>query len=176
MIAKLYGVDMDELVRRNNLYNASHIEAGQTLWIPNPGKEKPVISGKTSSQYQEEGFIWPVKGKVINSFRDLSRNIPNKGIDIKADFGAAVVASQSGKVVFLSRYLRYFGNTLIIQHEDGISTVYARNSDVLVALGDNVSRGQTIARVGNSGSSDSPYLHFEIRKRHLPQNPYYYLP
>ena len=64
----------------------------------------------------------------------------------------------------------------MIDHGDGLSTVYARNSEVFVKIGDEVQRGVRIAKVGQAGRDKNSYLHFEIRKRHVPQNPYFYLP
>jgi len=168
-ISKLYGLELDELVRVNNLSSSSSIQAGQILFIPKEG-------GLKSSSNFSEDFIWPLKGSVISRFNQLSENVTNKGIDIKANYGSFIGAARSGKVTFLSDSLKGFGRTMIIQHDENFSTVYARNSEILVKLGDNVKQGQLIAKVGTAGRNNVPYLHFEIRKKHMPQNPYYYLP
>ncbi|MCM8762862.1 MAG: LysM peptidoglycan-binding domain-containing M23 family metallopeptidase [Candidatus Omnitrophica bacterium] len=175
-IAKLYNVDMDELVRINNIPNAFQIKAGQIIFIPKSAEFQSLPKEKISSSNLVEDFIWPIKGEVLSSFGQFSHDVVNKGIDIKADYRSDVVASRSGRVIFLSEGLKHFGKTIIIQHDEDFSTVYARNSEILVKLGDSVRQGQLIARVGISGPSNIAYLHFEIRKKHIPQNPYYYLP
>ncbi|MCM8779775.1 MAG: LysM peptidoglycan-binding domain-containing M23 family metallopeptidase [Candidatus Omnitrophica bacterium] len=169
-ISKLYNIDIDELVEANRLVNKAQIQAGQLLFIP---KEAEPLSLAPNSI---EEFIWPVKGTVLNSFNQITDNVANKGLDIKTAYGAAVSVARSGKVIFVSENLKGFGKTIIVQHDDNFSTVYARNSENLVKVGENVRQGQEIAKVGISGRSNIPYLHFEIRKKHIPQNPYYYLP
>jgi len=167
-ISKLYNVDLDELVRSNKLLNSSQIQAGQMLFIPRNEQLNPVLSSG-------EEFIWPIKGTVLSAFNQVSSNAVNKGVDIRANYGSFVGASRSGKVIFASENLRGFGKTIIVQHDDNFSTVYARNSENLVKVGETIKQGQLIAKVGSSGRNNVAYLHFEIRKKHIPQNPYYYL-
>ena len=100
----------------------------------------------------------------------------NKGVDIRAREGTKIVASRSGRVNFVSNRLKGYGKTIIIDHLDGFQTVYAHNSQNLVDVNQRVSQGETIAKVGKTGRADKPTLHFEIRKNHKPQNPFYYLP
>jgi len=170
-ISKLYAVDIDELVKINHISNVTNIEVGQLVFIP---KQKPVKQVSFKPVYSED-FIWPVKGKVITAFGQTYNNMVNKGINIQADKPSNVVAARSGKVVFSRENFLCYGNTLIIDHGDNFSTVYARNSQLLVKMGDIVQRGALIAKVGTAGRDKNMYLHFEIRKGHLPQNPYFYL-
>jgi len=174
-IAKLYNIDVEELAQANRINDATQIQIGQMLFIPGAKEPKPVFSLETSLSSTED-FIWPLKGKVISSFKEISNKMLNKGINIQAPFGSEVVAARSGTVVFISNKLHNFGKTIIIEHDDGFSTIYARNAQILVRLGDKVSQGQIISRVGSAGRDREPYLHFEIRKGHLAQNPRYFLP
>jgi murein DD-endopeptidase MepM/ murein hydrolase activator NlpD len=64
---------------------------------------------------------------------------------------------------------------LIIDHGDGFSSVYARNSEVFIKVGENIKKGTVIAKVGSAGRDKNEYLHFQIRKGHIPQNPNFYL-
>lgn len=169
-ISKMYNVDIDELIKANRIFDASRIEFGQLIFIPRAQK-KPSASIK----YSGDEFIWPVKGRVIAAFGSTVNNMVNKGINISAPIDTEVVSSRNGKVVFYNSDFLAFGKTVIIDHQDGFLTVYGRNSKVFVKLGDYVSKGTVIAAVGSSGRDKSPYLHFEIRKGHIPQNPYYYL-
>ena len=120
-------------------------------------------------------FIWPVRGDVIVPF-GVNGKTRNKGIEIKTYEGAPVLAAKSGRVVYCDSRLKGFGNTVIIDHGEGLQTVYAYNSQILVKLGDSVEQGSVIAKAGSTGRASGASLHFEIRKNSEPQNPRYYLP
>ncbi|MDD5097794.1 MAG: M23 family metallopeptidase, partial [Candidatus Omnitrophica bacterium] len=102
--------------------------------------------------------------------------IVNKGINLQGLNQTDILASRSGRVVFYVPELGNFGKTVIIDHGDGLRTVYSRVSEVFVRPGEDVQRGQVIARVGSTNKDKSVYLHFEIRKGAIPQNPLFYLP
>ncbi len=171
-ISKMYGLDLDELVSVNRIPDATNIEPGQLIFIPQR-KPAQAFYGEPKS----EDFIWPLKGRVIAGFGQSTKNTINKGVNIQAYDGAEVVASRSGKVVFRSLSFADYGKTIIIDHGDGFSTVYAMNSELLVNLGEQVRKGSVIARVGSrEGSGKHGYLHFQIRKGYSSQNPYFYLP
>jgi murein DD-endopeptidase MepM/ murein hydrolase activator NlpD len=92
------------------------------------------------------------------------------GIDIAAPYGAPIVASADGVVLFVGWYGGY-GNTVILDHGSSYSTLYAHCSAILVSQGQDVARGQAIARVGATGYATGPHLHFEIRVNGVPVNP-----
>jgi len=170
-ISKIYSADLDEIVKINRIPDAASIEPGQFIFIPSAQK-KQYLSGQSSA----EDFSWPLKGRVITSFGQTLNDMINKGINIQGVKGQDVVVSRSGKVIFYDSNFENFGKTIIIEHGDGFSTVYARNSEVLVKIGDYVQRRTVIAKVGSSDRDKNAYLHFEIRKGYIPQNPYFYLP
>lgn len=167
----MYDVDLGELTRVNRILDSTTIEIGQLLFIPNRQTVKPA-----ALSYSSEDFIWPIRGRVISTFGQTYNNMINKGINIQPHSGMEVVASRDGRVVFYANDFGGFGKTIIIEHGDGLSTVYARNSDVFIKAGESVRKGAVIARAGSAGRDRNTYLHFEIRKGHTPQNPYYYLP
>lgn len=169
-ISKMYNVELDEVVRFNRILDATSIEEGQLIFIPNPQKQHSA----PSVGYSSDDFIWPMKGKVITAFGQSLSNMINKGINIQPYNNLDIVAARSGRVIFYSDNFGYFGKTLVIDHGDGLSTVYARNSQVFIKAGDSVQKGTVIAKLDHA--SKDKYLHFEIRKGHIPQNPYYYLP
>ena len=171
-ISKAYNVELDDLARINHISDTTAIEVGQLIFIPGRKKEEvlPIVA------YGGDDFIWPARGRVVASFGSVYNNMINKGLNIRPEEGNDVVASRSGKVVFSSGSFGGFGKTLIIDHGDGLSTVYARNSELLVKAGDLVQKGQRIAKAGSAGRDKSVYLHFEVRRRHVAENPYYYLP
>lgn len=109
-------------------------------------------------------FMWPVNGKIISNFGPTANGLHNDGINIAAPRGTPVRAAENGVVVYAGNQLRGFGNLLLIRHADGWVTAYAHNDTLLVKKGDQVKRGQVIARVGSTGNVSSPQLHFELRK------------
>jgi len=170
-ISKIYNVDLDEIARTNHIPDATSIEPGQLIFIPSAQKKQYL-----SKQTFAEDFSWPLRGRVITSFGQTLNDMINKGINIQRVRSQDVIASRSGKVIFYDTNFENFGKIVIIDHGDGFSTVYARNSEVFVKIGDYVQRGTVIAKVGSSDRDKNAYLHFEIRKGHIPQNPYFYLP
>jgi murein DD-endopeptidase MepM/ murein hydrolase activator NlpD len=173
-ISKIYGLDMDEIVRVNRIPDVAALEPGQMIFIPSvSAQRKEYPSGRSSSS---EDFSWPLRGRVIAGFGQSFNDMVNKGINIQKARNQDVTAARSGKVVFYDTNLDNFGKTVIIDHGDGFSSVYARNSQVFVKIGDYVQRGEVIAKVGSTDRDRNTYLHFEIRKGYIPQNPYFYLP
>lgn len=167
----MYEVDLEELARVNRISDSASIEVGQLLFIPNRRSIKTA-----PARYSSDDFIWPIKGRVIAAFGQTYNNMINKGLNIQPRSSSEIVAARSGRVVFYAKDFGGYGKTIIIDHGDGLSSVYARNSEVLIKLGDEVKKGALIAKAGSAGRDKNTYLHFEIRKGHLPQNPYFYLP
>ncbi|MGF6375802.1 murein DD-endopeptidase MepM/ murein hydrolase activator NlpD [Clostridiales Family XIII bacterium PM5-7] len=127
----------------SNLQDSDKIyEGGQFMW--------PTTSTYITSEF---GFrIHPVTGIYTG----------HTGIDIGAGYGEPVYAAASGRVIIASTYGGY-GYAVVIDHGSGISTLYGHNSSLNVSVGQNVKRGQVIARVGSTGISTGPHLHFEVR-------------
>ncbi len=180
-ICKTYKVNIQEVAELNNIKNPSRIKVGDKIFITGAKKELPVTTtpkdkhpGQTIT-IKKGMFIWPLKGSIITQF-GMNNGFKNDGIDIAASAGSTVVAAYDGKVVFSSQ-LKGYGNTIIIQHKEKYATVYASNQVNLAKSGDVVSKGQTIARAGNSGGQNTaPHLHFQIREKNQPRNPLFYLP
>ena len=168
-IAKAYDVSMKEVIDANRIPNVARVEENQLVFIPGVHASKEITVNKA----KENGFAWPVRGKLIGYFHERKGAYFNKGIDIQAREGDTVRAARRGQVVFAD-YLMGYGYTVILSHADEFFSVYARNGKLLVGLNDSVHQGQEIARVGQG---DNPsHVHFEIRKRSLEDNPLYYLP
>ena len=173
-IARDYGMELETVIKANRLPDASKIEVGQLIFIPEGRDQGPDRSYKKDKT--RAGFIWPIKGIVTSYFGSTKDMAKNKGIDIQTQAQASIVASRSGKVVFASEHLKGYGKTIIIDHLDGFETVYAHNSQNLVRLDQRIKQGEVIARAGQTGRVNKPTLHFEVRRKHKPQNPFYYLP
>lgn len=171
-IADAYGVDIKDIIVSNNIPNGSALEAGQLLFIP--GAQEVKVISEHPVDNNKNAFIWPVKGKVVVYFDDpVSFNTVSHGLDIQAQAGDTVQAAREGDVV-LADYLSGYGRTVMIDHHDGLISVYARNARLLVKLGDHVYKGDAIAEVGLIGNRTVE--HFEIRHGSQATNPLYYLP
>ncbi len=171
-IAKMYDVDVDDLVKVNNIEDPTKIEIGQELIIPGFEKKKLILVDKVS----KDEFIWPLKGRILNKFGQSMGSMVNKGIDIQPLYeDAQVVVAKSGKVVFVNDNFINLGKTIIVDHQDGFFTIYGRNSKVFVKPGDFLERGTVIAKVGVSSNDRRRFLHFQIRKGSVAKNPYFYL-
>jgi murein DD-endopeptidase MepM/ murein hydrolase activator NlpD len=97
------------------------------------------------------------------------------GIDIGAPSGSAIIAAAKGKVLYAG-YRGGYGNTIILDHGNGVTTLYAhqRSGGLRVSTGDSVSKAQRIGTVGSTGNSTGPHLHFEVRVNGVPKNPMSY--
>ena len=99
----------------------------------------------------------------------------HRGIDFPSPQGTPVMAAESGTVTTVMYSNKSYGNRVIIDHGNGISTLYGHNSTIGVSLGQKVSKGQTIAGVGSTGNSTGNHVHFEIRINGKPINPTSYV-
>jgi murein DD-endopeptidase MepM/ murein hydrolase activator NlpD len=191
-IGKAYDVSYEELARLNRLRAAGQIRVGQQIFIPGatrelpveiitPAQAAPVLSSipqtapkAPSLPSLDQPFIWPISGTINSGFGPRGASF-HDGIDIAAPQGTPVRAIESGEVVY-SDQLRGYGNMVILRHADGFVSVYAHNERNLVRQGQQVSRGEIIARVGSTGRVTGPHLHFEIRRDNKAQDPLDYMP
>jgi murein DD-endopeptidase MepM/ murein hydrolase activator NlpD len=121
------------------------------------------------------GMLWPTPGPVTSGYGYRTHPIYNyrrlhAGIDIGAPTGQAIVAVLSGRVVSAGPMGSY-GNLVVIDHGDGLTTAYAHQSRVAVGAGQQVGRGAVIGYVGSTGASTGPHLHFETRVNGEPVDP-----
>lgn len=120
-------------------------------------------------------FRWPVDGSVSSRF-GMRKGSPHEGIDIAAVRGTPVRSSRAGHVIYSGSDISGYGNMVIVRHNDAFATVYAHLSRSTVKKGQFVSRSQMVGKVGSTGHSSGPHLHFEIRNGRLPVDPLDYLP
>jgi septal ring factor EnvC (AmiA/AmiB activator) len=112
---------------------------------------------------------WPARGPLVGRFGPETHPkwgtvTPNNGIDIQVAPGTPVHAVAKGRVEYTSEDYASYGQMLILNHGDGFFTLYAHLSQILVAVGQEVTPGQAIARSGETGSLKGPVLHFEVRR------------
>ncbi|MGC4025901.1 MAG: peptidoglycan DD-metalloendopeptidase family protein [Mesorhizobium sp.] len=117
---------------------------------------------------------WPVKGRVISGF-GKGTGTGKDGIDIQVPPGTPVKAAENGVVIYAGDGLKDFGNTVLVRHENGLVTVYGNASELKVKRGQQVKRGEDIALSGVSSASNTPKLHFEVRKDAAAVDPSGYL-
>ncbi len=120
-------------------------------------------------------FGKPVAGRIVSGFGYRVHPIFHRvrfhyGVDIAAPYGSPIYAAADGEVVYAG-WRRAYGNTVIVDHGNGLATLYAHCSAILVGEGQVVRKGQVIARVGSTGLSTGPHLHFEVRRFGEPVNP-----
>ena len=116
-------------------------------------------------------FSWPVGGRVVQPFDGVS----NKGLLLSGKVGEAVLAAADGRVIFSGQGPRGYGNLIIIKHSNEMLSVYAHNRSLAVKEGQQVTRGQKIAELGDAGNGQ-PALHFEVRQGGKPVDPAGVLP
>jgi murein DD-endopeptidase MepM/ murein hydrolase activator NlpD len=119
------------------------------------------------------GFIWPVNGPVVSGY-GLRWGRMHEGIDISAPTGTSILAAAAGSVIHAG-WLGGYGYLVVVDHGNGLATAYAHASAILVAVGQSVSQGETVALVGSTGNSSGPHLHFEVRVNGVAVDPLLYL-
>jgi murein DD-endopeptidase MepM/ murein hydrolase activator NlpD len=133
------------------------------------------IPGDPSS----ETFLRPGYGVVTDEYGPRINPVTGEsgfhtGVDLGDPYGAPVAASKSGVVAY-SGWISGYGETVIIDHGNGVQTLYGHNSQRLVSVGQTVARGETIAYVGSTGMSTGPHIHWEIRINGQHTNPMQYV-
>ena len=134
---------------------------------------------ESQGQFDNPAFFQPVPGEIGSGFGNRVHPIFgtvrfHAGVDYAADMGDPIQAAASGTVIQV-KYREGYGNTVMIDHGRGWSTLYAHLSSFAVSVGAQVALGQTIGAIGSTGWSTGPHLHFEIRFEGVPQNPTKYL-
>jgi len=140
-------------------------------------KELPAAAEGKDSTKSAEGtgslpkFRWPANGRVISAYGPMTNGQQNDGINIAVPENTPVKAAEDGVVAYAGSELKGYGNLVLVRHPNGYVTAYAHAKELLVKRGDQVKRGQVIARSGQSGNVNAPQLHFEIRKGASPLDP-----
>lgn len=149
----------------------------------NNGSENTETEVKDPVIEKSSGHIWPTpgNGRITSPYGYRIHPISHvkkmhTGIDIGASSGSNVVAVKDGIVIEARAYdPGGYGKLVMITHDDGTTSLYAHNSSVLVSVGQYVKQGQSISKVGSTGASTGPHLHFEIRVNGNHQNPLNYV-
>lgn len=144
----------------------------------NPSK---TAKGEIDKEKQEKrhfsrnNFIWPLKGKVVSFFGVQPSGMFFNGIRIAATADSAVIAAADGTVIH-SEFLKYYGETIIVQHKDDYATVYANLGVRTVGLNARVKKGDRVGFPGKDAAQNDAHLYFEIRHKNKAKNPLLFLP
>ena len=143
------------------------------------GKAEKPKGSEVAVRKSGSGFRWPIMGRINSPFGWRQHPITKRrdfhtGIDIKANRNDPIKAAGGGKVLY-SGWMGGYGKTLVVEHSNGQSTLYAHCSSLLAGKGAAVSQGQIVAKIGTTGRSTGPHLHFEVRNGNSPVNPIKYL-
>ena len=154
-------------------------EDGTRALLPQlAGDEEPFVYAIYAASEAESRWLqWPVQDSrtisLSNPYGTAYNGTFHSGIDIPAEQGAVILAAADGTVTEVG-YDRERGNYLVLDHGDGLTTLYAQCRNVYVQEGDAVKAGEMIAAVGSTGMSTGPHLHFEVRQDGEAQNPVAY--
>lgn len=173
-LVKIYGVSPVALARANRIDSPVDLQPGRLLFLPGVAP-RHTLDRLAEVREQENTYIWPAHGRLTSFFgrRRLGMGTSNfhSGLDIAAPTGTPVVAARAGTVTFAGWSNRGFGNLVKIRHSGGAETWYAHFSRILVTVGQQVGQGEVIGRIGSTGISTGPHLHFEVHEGGRPLDP-----
>lgn len=164
VIAKSNGISYQHLACLNGIANPNRISIGQRIKLPRARRETQSVDLK-----------WPINQGRMTSLFGPRRGECHYGIDIAAPRGTPVRAAYSGVVVF-SGIQNGYGKVVIVRHSKSYHTLYAHLNRIYVKANQKVQRGQQIAKVGSSGRSTGPHLHFEVQENGKAHDPMSFLP
>jgi len=169
-LAKKYGGNFEEIVAYNDLDPAKGLTIGDTIIIPD-GEESTIVSStkpvpKLPAKYNGPSYAGYYLRPVTNYRRTQGlHGYYHNAVDLAASLGTSVYAAADGRVIIAKTggWNSGYGNYIVISHPNGTQTLYGHLSNLNVAVGQNVNKGDTIGGIGNTGKSTGPHLHFEVR-------------
>lgn len=188
-IAKKYQVEPNSIISFNKLANEQDLRIGEILIVPGgvqpsavpstpptyarPTPSKIIKNIARGRAFDDRGgaYLWPAVSRIITQYYSWRHT----GVDIGDHIGQPIYAAANGKVIRSGWNKGGYGNYIIIDHGNGIQTLYGHASALLVEEGQVVSRGEQIAKIGSTGRSTGPHLHFEVRVSGSRLNPLNYI-
>lgn len=161
-IARLYRVEIGRILAANRRGADDLLLPGEKLFLPGAKPAAPRAAAAPASRGGEEEFAQPARGVVSSPFgRRWGRM--HEGVDIANDAGTPIRAALAGKVAHAG-WIQGYGYTVILEHRQGYTTLYGHMQQILAEPGAHVVRGQIIGRMGSTGNSTGPHVHFEVRR------------
>lgn len=177
-IAEAYGVSTRDLLEANGVAGPKLITPGQSLWIPGARGKRDVPSfgdfGERDSAVSRRTFVFPLEGKLSSGFGGRKGG-RHDGVDILAPEGTEVRAASYGVVIYAGGGMRGYGIAVLVDHGEGVTTLYGHLKGFRVKSGDAVASGQVIGAVGRTGNATTSHLHFELRSEGEAVDPVKYL-
>lgn len=167
-IAKLFDVEIKAILAENNKEGVV-LQAGEKIFIPGAKPRKTEAASISVSRTAGTRFLTPATGIVSSPFGSRWGRM-HAGVDIADDEGTPIKASLGGKVTYAG-WMSGYGNTVILEHPQGYTTLYGHMKQVTVAVGAYAGRGQVIGKMGSTGNSTGPHVHFEVRRNGELLNP-----
>jgi len=185
-IARAYDVPLDRLAEANGIEDPSRVDVGTPIFIagaratlevaPFPAPLPSDHPGGSVHPEPSADFLWPVSGGAfMRPFGEPRRHHRHAGVDIRGTRGQDILAARDGVVAFGGLTKTGYGTMVVLDHGDGVQTLYAHAQKVLVQHGDTVRRGQPIALLGRTGNATTEHCHFEIRLENHAVDPMPYL-
>lgn len=178
-IAFRHGTTVEALMHLNGLDDPDRLRPGQRLAVSGGAPRARAAQGERIARAGPVlrgglRLIWPARGVITSRFGWRRYRYHHNGIDVASPAGAPIYAAGDGVVAFAG-WRGGYGRVVYLRHHDGVTSVYAHASQLLVRAGARVKRGQLIARVGCTGVCTGPHLHFEVQVGGRPVNPIRYL-
>jgi murein DD-endopeptidase MepM/ murein hydrolase activator NlpD len=182
-VARRYQVALDRIRKVNPTVDLVSLKAGVEVFLPGARPEAIVDAQpkkpSPSNQKASRTYRWPLMGRISSGYGWRRHPITRRrdfhtGLDIKANTGVVIRSSREGQVIYAG-WMGGYGKVVVVEHGSGQKTLYAHCSSILVREGSRVSVGQNIARVGSTGRTTGPHLHFEVRNGNNHINPLRYL-
>jgi murein DD-endopeptidase MepM/ murein hydrolase activator NlpD len=160
-----YGVEPEAVVAANDLRSPFDVAPGMLVFLPGV-RPSEALARLQMVREEENRYIWPLHGRLTSYYgaRNLGMGTSSfhRGIDIAAPSGTPVAASRSGTVTYAGWSNQGYGNLVKVRHTGGDETWYGHFSSIAVSVGEYVSQGEVVGRVGSTGISTGPHLHFEL--------------
>jgi murein DD-endopeptidase MepM/ murein hydrolase activator NlpD len=181
-IARAYGVSLETIAKANGIVDPSNVAAGTPIFVPGaavtldiaPWPAPPPAPGAAPRAPAPSlaDLLWPVSGgEMMRPFGEPRPHHTHAGIDIRGALGQQILAAHDGTVAFSGPTRGGYGNMVVVDHGNGVETVYAHAQKLLVKTGDAVTRGEPIAQVGHTGNATADHCHFELRRADVPVDP-----
>lgn len=173
-IAEKYHADAQTIADfpNNKLGDSLQLTVGQIIIIPNGYVDDSFAPPPPPVAVGSGQFIWPVEGRVTQ----YAFYWHPGSIDIAVDLLTPVKAADHGKVKEVNRYTTGYGVHVLVDHGDGLTSLYAHLTDTQVAVGQTISKGEVLGVSGSTGRSTGPHLHFEVKRNGVSVDPMTLLP
>ncbi len=147
------------LLKGEEFYGKRNLESIMEYHLVKENVDGRLVKMHNNGTTHTTGFIMPLNGEILKPRGETCKD----GMRIVSHNGTNVVASASGKVIYVGRGLRWYGNMVVIEHQDNCTTVYSYLKSICVKIGDNVIQGQNIGSAGKSSTQDKdPQICFAI--------------